>query len=141
MPVLRPHEGGFSSFFGKPSFVESMVTFAQGAAFFQGIPATSDSDGEKGRGTRIVNLSGDVLHSHIVEVPSETTIRTLVEEIGGGVASGRHIKAVAFGGPLGIFSRPTSWICLSIRSLSFRRVLPEDRRRSRSFIPGAAPWS
>ncbi len=50
-------------------------------------------------GTKVITLSGTVLHPYTVEVPYKTTLNSLIWEIGGGVPAGNSIKAVQFGGP------------------------------------------
>jgi NADH:ubiquinone oxidoreductase subunit F (NADH-binding) len=71
--------------------------FQNGAAWYSGIGT------EKSRGTKVITLSGSVAHQYTVEVPFGTTLRTLVQDIGGGVLDGKSIKAVQFGGPTGAY--------------------------------------
>ena len=56
---------------------------------------------EGSKGTKLVSLSGNVVDSGVVEVPMGTPLRTIVYDIGGGVAGGKQAKAVHFGGPMG----------------------------------------
>jgi NADP-reducing hydrogenase subunit HndC len=56
---------------------------------------------ERSKGTKLVSLSGHVVNSGVAEVPMGTPLRTLVHEIGGGIADGKALKAVHFGGPMG----------------------------------------
>lgn len=56
---------------------------------------------EGSKGTKLVSLSGNVVDSGVVEVPMGTPLRTIVHDIGGGVAGGKQAKAVHFGGPMG----------------------------------------
>ena len=58
---------------------------------------------DDGKGSKIVTLAGGVIHPYTVEVPFETTIDTLVAELGGGAADGKTIKAAKLGGPAGVF--------------------------------------
>jgi NADH:ubiquinone oxidoreductase subunit F (NADH-binding) len=51
----------------------------------------------------VITLSGHAVHPYTVEVPFGTTLRSIVEEIGGGVPKGKTIKAVQFGGPTGAY--------------------------------------
>jgi NADH-quinone oxidoreductase subunit F len=104
MPYLRtvyPAEKGLHD---KPTLVNNVETFSNVSAIFQNDPELVSGTGtEKSRGTKIVTLYGDVTNKYTVEVPFGTTLRMLVEEIGGGVTGGKDIKAVRFGGPTGAF--------------------------------------
>jgi NADH-quinone oxidoreductase subunit F len=92
MPVIRPREG-FLRFSGKPTLVASPETLSKVSALFR------DASGLRGasKQTRTVVVSGNVMHPCVVEVPPDTTIRTLVEEIAGGVVPDRNVKAIGFG--------------------------------------------
>ena len=100
LPVMQPADSGPLSLSGKPCFVESIETFAR----ISGFPW--ETGGERCE-TRVVTLTGDVSHGYTVEIPIETTIRTLVEVIGGGVAAGGSLKAVQLG-PTGRLLGPES---------------------------------
>lgn len=97
MPAVRP-EGDALRLFGKPSLVAAPETLSKLAALFQDKAAAKAADAAAG--TRIVALSGDVVRRCIVEVPLETTVRALVEGAGGGVATGRSVKAIGIGSPI-----------------------------------------
>ena len=56
---------------------------------------------ETSKGTKVFALTGQVEHSGLIEVPMGTTIKEIVNEIGGGVPNGKHFKAVQTGGPSG----------------------------------------
>ena len=56
---------------------------------------------ERSKGTKLVSLSGHVVNGGVAEVPMGTPLRTLVLDIGGGVADRKALKAVHFGGPMG----------------------------------------
>ncbi len=86
----------------KPSNLNNVETWAnvpqiieRGAEWY----ASIGTEGSKG--TKLVSLSGNVVNSGVVEVPMGTPLRTIVEDIGGGVAGGKAAKAVHFGGPMG----------------------------------------
>jgi NADH-quinone oxidoreductase subunit F len=55
----------------------------------------------KSKGTKVFALAGKIRRGGLIEVPMGTTIREIIEEIGGGAAEGRHFKAVQIGGPSG----------------------------------------
>lgn len=104
MPYLRtvyPAEKGFND---KPTLVSNAETLSNVSAVFQNNPEIISGIGiGKSRGTKVITLCGDVINKYTVEVSFGTTLRTLVEDIGGGVAGGKDIKAVRFGGPTGSF--------------------------------------
>jgi NADH-quinone oxidoreductase subunit F len=86
----------------KPSNLNNVETWAnvpqiigRGAEWYRSIGT------EGSKGTKLVSLSGHVVNSGVVEVPMGTPLRTLVEDIGGGVPGGKQPKAVHFGGPMG----------------------------------------
>jgi formate dehydrogenase iron-sulfur subunit len=73
---------------------------AQGAAHY------SDFGVGRSSGTLTVQLAGNIKRAGLVEVPFGLTLREVLEEFGGGTASGRPIKAVQAGGPLGAYIPP-----------------------------------
>ncbi len=94
----------------KPSNLNNVETWAnvpqiieRGADWYAGIGT------EGSKGTKLVSLSGNVVDSGVVEVPMGTPLRTIVYDIGGGVAGGKQAKAGHFGGPMG-GSSPASLI-------------------------------
>ncbi len=102
MPRLRPPFPAESGIQGKPTLVNNVETLAMvpwilrhGAARFAGIGTA------KSKGTKVFALAGHVRRGGLIEVPMGTTIRDIVEEIGGGVGPGRRFKAVQIGGPSG----------------------------------------
>jgi NADH-quinone oxidoreductase subunit F len=102
MPRLRPPFPAHSGLWCKPTLVNNVETLAlvpwilrHGAARFSGIGTA------KSKGTKVFALAGHVRRGGLIEVPMGTTIREVVEDIGGGVAPGRRFKAVQIGGPSG----------------------------------------
>jgi len=88
----------------KPAVVNHIETFSQVSAIFHnGAAWFADIGTELSKGTKIITITGDVIHSSTVEVPFGTSLKTLIDEIGGGVADGKHLKAVQFGGPTGCY--------------------------------------
>ena len=65
----------------------------------------------RSRGTQVFQLAGNIKQGGIVELPFGVTLRELVEEYGGGTRSGRPVRAVQVGGPLGAYVPPTSSTC------------------------------
>jgi NADH:ubiquinone oxidoreductase subunit F (NADH-binding)/(2Fe-2S) ferredoxin/Pyruvate/2-oxoacid:ferredoxin oxidoreductase delta subunit len=87
---------------GKPTVTNNVKTWAsvpyiinRGAEWFAGIGT------ESSKGTMIFSLVGKVNNTGLVEIPMGTTLRYLVEEIGGGIPGGRKLKAIQTGGPSG----------------------------------------
>ncbi len=101
-PRLRPPYPAIHGLNGKPTLINNTETFSlvpwiirNGANKFASI-GTSGS-----KGTKVFALAGKVNRGGLIEVPMGITIRQVVEEIGGGIASGRTFKAVQIGGPSG----------------------------------------
>ncbi len=101
-PHIRPPYPAVSGLRGRPTLVNNTETFAllpwiirHGAAAFAAF-GTAES-----RGTKVFSLAGKVNRGGLIEVPMGTTIREIVEDIGGGVQDGKQFKAVQVGGPSG----------------------------------------
>lgn len=99
-PPFPPVEGLWQ----KPTIVNNVETFAnipvileKGADWYAGIGAASYP------GTKVVTLTGDVNNRTFFEVPTNTTIREVIYEFGGGIAKGQAFKAVQIGGTSGGF--------------------------------------
>lgn len=102
MPAMRPPYPAEKGYKGLPTLINNTETFSvipwvlrNGAASFASI-GTDDS-----KGTKVFALAGKVNRGGLIEVPMGITIRTIVEEIGGGIAGGKKLKAVQIGGPSG----------------------------------------
>jgi NADH-quinone oxidoreductase subunit F len=101
-PHLRPPYPAIKGFYNHPTLVNNVETLAlvpwiinNGAEAFNSIGT------EKSKGTKVFALAGKISKGGLIEVPMGTTIRDIVENIGGGVAEGRKFKAVQIGGPSG----------------------------------------
>ncbi len=101
-PRLRPPYPAESGLWGKPTCVNNVETLAlvpwimrHGAETFAALGT------DKSKGTKIFSLTGQIRHGGLIEVPMGTTVRQIVDEIGGGVPGGRELKAVQIGGPSG----------------------------------------
>ncbi|MCX7864047.1 MAG: formate dehydrogenase, partial [Novosphingobium sp.] len=103
-PPLPAHQG----LFGCPTVVNNVLTLAAVAHIL--MPGGADLYASLGhgrsRGTMPIQLSGNVRHGGLFEVPFGITLGALVNDIGGGTASGRPVKAVQVGGPLGAYLHP-----------------------------------
>lgn len=101
-PRVRPPFPAVKGLFGKPTVLNNVESYAnipqiilKGADWFKGIGT------EKSHGTKVFALGGKITNTGLVEVPMGTTLRTVVEEIGGGVPNGGTFKAAQTGGPSG----------------------------------------
>jgi len=101
-PRPRPPYPAESGLFGCPTLINNVETFANvppiyrnGADWFAGIGT------ETSKGTKVFALAGKIKNTGLLEVPMGTTLRTIVEEMGGGAPDGGTIKAVQTGGPSG----------------------------------------
>jgi NADH:ubiquinone oxidoreductase subunit F (NADH-binding)/(2Fe-2S) ferredoxin len=113
-PRVRPPYPTESGLWGKPTVINNVETFANvpaiinyGAEWFARIGTA------KSGGTKVFALAGKIKHTGLVEVPMGTTLQTVVEEIGGGVAGGRKLKAIQTGGPAG-GCIPAKWVDLAV---------------------------
>jgi NADP-reducing hydrogenase subunit HndC len=101
-PRPRPPFPAVKGLFGKPSILNNVETYANiaqiilnGADWFKSIGT------EKSKGTKVFAVGGKIERTGLVEVPMGTTLREIVEEIGGGIPNGRKFKAAQTGGPSG----------------------------------------
>ena len=99
-PPLPAHKG----LFGRPTVINNVLSFAsvpiildKGAAFYR------DFGMGRSRGTMPIQLAGNVKHGGLFETAFGITLGELVDEIGGGTHSGRPVRAVQVGGPLGAY--------------------------------------
>ncbi|MCC5953889.1 MAG: SLBB domain-containing protein [Acidimicrobiia bacterium] len=85
---------------GMPTVVNNVETLAQAAVLLRlGAPAYRDLGVGEASGTRLYSLSGDVIRPGLYELPSGTSLRSLVFDHGGGMLADRSFKAVFTGGP------------------------------------------
>ena len=101
-PRVRPPFPAVKGLFGVPTVLNNVETYAnipqiilKGADWFRSIGT------EKSPGTKVFALGGKITNTGLVEVPMGTTLREVVEEIGGGVPGGHTFKAAQTGGPSG----------------------------------------
>jgi len=101
-PRCRPPFPAVKGLFGKPTVLNNVETYANipviinnGVEWFKGIGT------EKSKGTKVFALGGKIRNTGLVEVPMGTTLREIVEEIGGGIPNGKKFKAAQTGGPSG----------------------------------------
>jgi formate dehydrogenase iron-sulfur subunit len=101
---FKPPLPAIKGLFGKPTIVNNVISLAS-------VPIILDKGGDyyrdfgmgRSRGTLPLQLAGNIKHPGLVEIAFGMTLRELLYDFGGGSASGRPIKAVQVGGPLGAF--------------------------------------
>ena len=102
MPRLRPPFPPTKGLWGKPTCVNNVETLANVPWIVRHGAGAYAAIGTKGsKGTKVFALAGKIARGGLVEVPMGTTIREIVEGIGGGSATGLPLKAVQIGGPSG----------------------------------------
>lgn len=101
-PHLRPPYPAQSGLFGCPTLINNVETLSQISYIIRrGADEYRKVGTEGSRGTKVFALAGKVNHGGLIEVPMGTTLRQIVEQIGGGVEGGEALKAVQTGGPSG----------------------------------------
>jgi formate dehydrogenase iron-sulfur subunit len=99
-PPLPAHQG----LFGKPTVINNVLSFATVPFILdKGAKAYAEFGMGRSRGTMPIQLAGNVKHGGLFEVAFGITLGELVDDIGGGTASGRPVRAVQVGGPLGAY--------------------------------------
>jgi len=101
---VKPPLPAISGLFGKPTVINNVITLAsvpvileRGAAFYR------DFGVGRSRGTLPIQLAGNLKYTGLVEMAFGLTLRELLYDFGGGALSGRPIRAVQVGGPLGAY--------------------------------------
>ena len=101
-PRPRPPFPAVKGLFGKPTIINNVETLANiPQIIINGSQWFASMGTEKSKGTKVFALGGKINHTGLVEVPMGTTLREIVEEIGGGIPNGKKFKAVQTGGPSG----------------------------------------
>jgi len=102
MPRPRPPFPAHKGLWEKPSILNNVETFSNvPQIMINGGDWYASVGTQKSKGTKVFALSGDVNNIGLVEIPMGTTLRSLVFDIGGGIAKKRKFKAVQLGGPSG----------------------------------------
>ena len=106
----KPPLPAITGLFGRPTLIQNVITLAsvpvilaRGADFYK------DFGVGRSRGTLPIQLAGNIRHGGLVEKAFGVTMRELLYDYGGGSASGRPIKAVQVGGPLGAYLPESKW--------------------------------
>jgi formate dehydrogenase iron-sulfur subunit len=101
---VKPPLPAIQGLFGKPTVINNMLSFASTPWILDnGAKAYADYGVGRSRGTQPFQLAGDILRGGLVELAFGVTIRELIEDFGGGTRSGRPVRAVQVGGPLGAY--------------------------------------
>ncbi len=101
-PRLRPPYPTERGLWGSPTMINNVETLANIAPIIANGGEWFASIGTDGSaGTKVFALAGDIANTGLIEVPMGTSLRDIVEEIGGGVPGGRTFKAAQTGGPSG----------------------------------------
>jgi len=104
MVRFRPPLPAIEGLFGKPTVVNNVISLASVPIILaEGADYYRDFGIGRSMGTLTVQLAGNIKQGGLVEVPFGITLRDCVEEFGGGTASGKPVKAVQAGGPLGAY--------------------------------------
>jgi formate dehydrogenase iron-sulfur subunit len=106
----KPPLPALAGLFGKPTVINNVLSLAtvpiildKGAQYYQ------DYGMGRSRGTLPVQLAGNIKHGGLIELAFGVTLRDILYDYGGGSASGRPIKAVQVGGPLGAYLPESQW--------------------------------
>ncbi|MBQ5320383.1 MAG: NADH-quinone oxidoreductase subunit NuoF [Oscillospiraceae bacterium] len=101
-PRPRPPFPAEKGLYGKPTILNNVETYANiPRIILNGAKWFSEMGTEKSKGTKVFALGGKINNTGLVEVPMGTTLREVVEEIGGGIPNGKKFKAAQTGGPSG----------------------------------------
>ncbi|MDD4772631.1 MAG: NADH-quinone oxidoreductase subunit NuoF [Eubacteriales bacterium] len=101
-PRLRPPFPAVKGLFGKPTILNNVETYANITPIIvNGVEWFKSMGTEKSKGTKVFALGGKITNTGLVEIPMGTTLREVVEEIGGGIPEGKKFKAAQTGGPSG----------------------------------------
>ena len=99
-PPLPAHVG----LFGKPTVINNVISLASVPFILaEGGAAYRDFGMGRSRGTMPIQLAGNIKHGGLFETAFGITLGELVDDIGGGTATGRPVRAVQVGGPLGAY--------------------------------------
>ena len=122
-PPLPAHKG----LFGRPTVINNVLSFAsvpiimdKGGAFYR------DFGMGKSRGTMPIQLAGNIKYGGLFETAFGITLGELVDDVGGGTRSGRPVRAVQVGGPLGAYF-PARLVRYAVRLRGLRRPRRSDR--------------
>lgn len=106
----KPPLPAVSGLFGMPTVINNVLTLAavsdvlaKGASYYAALGV------DRSRGTMPLQLGGNIARGGLIELPFGVPLRTLLHDFGGGSASGRPLKAIQVGGPLGAYLPASQW--------------------------------
>jgi formate dehydrogenase iron-sulfur subunit len=100
----KPPLPAIKGLFGKPTLIHNVLSLVAVTTILSEGPESYWGSGiARSRGTLAVQLGGNIKRGGLVEVPFGTTLRQLVEDFGGGTFSGKPVRAIQVGGPLGAY--------------------------------------
>ncbi len=106
----KPPLPAIKGLFGKPTLIHNVLSLVAVTTVLSEGPESYWGSGiARSRGTLAVQLGGNVLRGGLIEVPFGVTLRQIVEDFGGGTRSGRPMRAIQVGGPLGAYLPATQW--------------------------------
>jgi len=106
----KPPLPAIKGLMGKPTVVNNVLTLgAVSTILARGAKHYEEFGTGRSRGTLTVQLAGNIKRGGVVEIAFGHTLRELVEEFGGGTASGRPMRAIQVGGPLGAYLPESQW--------------------------------
>jgi bidirectional [NiFe] hydrogenase diaphorase subunit len=101
-PRPRPPFPAEKGLWGCPTLLNNVETYSNVTSIIRNGPNWFAKIGtEKSKGTKVFALAGNITNTGLIEVPMGTTLKQIVEELGGGVPNGGKVKAVQTGGPSG----------------------------------------
>lgn len=104
----KPPIPAIEGLFGRPTVVNNVLTLATvPVVLAAGAAAYQELGVGRSRGTQVFQLGGNIAHGGIVETAFGVTLRELVEDYGGGTFTGRPVRTVQVGGPLGAYLPPS----------------------------------
>ena len=107
---FKPPLPAIEGLFGKPTVVNNVLTLAAvSTVLAKGAEYYRDYGIGRSRGTLTAQLAGNIRRGGLVEIPFGVSLRELVEDWGGGTASGRPVGAIQVGGPLGAYLPESQW--------------------------------
>ena len=106
----KPPLPAIAGLFGKPTVINNVITLASVPIILdKGVAFYKDFGMGRSRGTMPFQLAGNIKRGGLIERAFGVTLRELLYDFGGGSASGRKIKAVQVGGPLGAYLPESQW--------------------------------
>tara|TARA_R110002049_G_scaffold29984_10_gene102264 strand:+ start:522 stop:2048 length:1527 start_codon:yes stop_codon:yes gene_type:complete len=110
MVRAKPPLPALEGLFGMPTVVNNVLTLASATSVLaDGAEAYAALGIERSKGTLCLQLAGNIKRGGVLEVPFGMSLRQAVEELGGGTRSGRPMRAIQAGGPLGAYLPESRW--------------------------------